>query len=381
MSLKLFLCGDVVNFKAKTDYLDTKLETLIKSCDISICNFEAPIKHEDMQMIKKAGPHLYQSKESVEYLKKAGFDLFSLANNHIYDYGEVGLNTTLEEIKRCKLNYVGAGSSFDEAYSPVILDKKGVKVGFMSVAEAQFGCLMEDEQRGGYAFIHQSKTEDNIRELRNECDIVVLIAHAGVEDISLPIPEWRNAYKRFCDLGCDLVIAHHPHVPQGYEMYNGSTIFYSLGNFFFDTAGFENTSNDSFSLSINANSEGITDFEIIYHKMENGKVKKVSKDEVNFDLDHLNKSLEIEYEDQISKLVLQLFNDVYLPYYESALHSYPLEKSFKNKVYYMLKNLLNNNVYTVENMLLLLHNIQIDSHRYVVQRALKIITGDDSRSN
>jgi poly-gamma-glutamate capsule biosynthesis protein CapA/YwtB (metallophosphatase superfamily) len=58
-----------------------------------------------------------------------------------------------------------------------------------------------------------------------------MITHAGVENIKFPIKEWRDRYKRFCDVGVDVVIGHHPHVPQGYEKQNKSMIFYSLGNF------------------------------------------------------------------------------------------------------------------------------------------------------
>jgi len=69
MSFKLFACGDIVNFKAKEDFIDDKLKTLIQDSDISICNFEAPIKCGEMKPIKKAGPHVYQSRESVQFKK------------------------------------------------------------------------------------------------------------------------------------------------------------------------------------------------------------------------------------------------------------------------------------------------------------------------
>jgi poly-gamma-glutamate synthesis protein (capsule biosynthesis protein) len=96
MTLKLFASGDVVNFNGKNDFVDYKLREVIQTADIAICNFEAPIKHKDMKPIKKAGPHLYQSKESVEYLKDVGFNMVSLANNHIYDYGQEALENTIK---------------------------------------------------------------------------------------------------------------------------------------------------------------------------------------------------------------------------------------------------------------------------------------------
>lgn len=86
MSITLFTRGDIVNFTVKKDFIHNKLTQIIKSSDISICNFEAPIEHQNMKPINKAGrPHVYQSEESIEYLKNAGFNCVSLANNHIYE--------------------------------------------------------------------------------------------------------------------------------------------------------------------------------------------------------------------------------------------------------------------------------------------------------
>ena len=77
MSLKLFACGDVVNYTAKRDFIDENIKNIIKNSDVAICNFEAPIKTDNITPIKKAGPHIYQSKESVKYLKEVGFNFVS----------------------------------------------------------------------------------------------------------------------------------------------------------------------------------------------------------------------------------------------------------------------------------------------------------------
>jgi poly-gamma-glutamate capsule biosynthesis protein CapA/YwtB (metallophosphatase superfamily) len=132
MSVRLFACGDVVNFKGKKDFVDDKLKTLIKNSDISICNFEAPIKCSKMKPIKKAGPHIYQSRESIKYLKDVGFNFVSLANNHIYDYGQEALEETIQELKKFEIDFVGAGVDFKEAYQPKIIDKNGIKIGFLA---------------------------------------------------------------------------------------------------------------------------------------------------------------------------------------------------------------------------------------------------------
>lgn len=372
MSIKLFFCGDVVNFRAKEDFIDDELKSIIKSSDLAICNFEAPIKCNKMQPIKKAGPHLYQSRESIRYLKNVGFNFVSLANNHIYDYGQDALVETIQELKNFKIDFIGAGVDFYEAYQPKIIYKNGIKIGFLAGCENEFGCLYEDRNRGGYAWLFHYLIEDNIRELRKSCDFLVLVAHAGVEDIEIPIKEFRDRYKRLCDIGVDVIIGHHPHVPQGYEEYNDSLIFYSLGNFYFDIMGFENKSDDSFSVIIELEKNKKVRFEIIYHKKIEGKTCLVKPHEVNFNLEYLNSLLGDVYNKLNDEICLKLFNQYYYSYYEYALGVMPKSASFVSKIKYVIKKNIKNNV--DKRYLLLLHNIRIDSHRFVVQRALSLIS-------
>ena len=115
MSLKLFACGDVVNFTNNKNFIDEGLKNIVKNSDMSICNFEAPIEIQGMQAIKKAGPHVYQSKESVQHLKEMGFSMVSLANNHIYDYGQNALENTINALENNSIEYIGAGVNFEEA--------------------------------------------------------------------------------------------------------------------------------------------------------------------------------------------------------------------------------------------------------------------------
>lgn len=196
MSLKLFSCGDIVNLTDKKDFIDDKLKSVIETSDISICNFEAPIETIDMKPIKKAGPHVYQSKESVQYLNDVGFDFVSLANNHIYDYGQKGLEESIKELNNKNIEFVGGGVDFEEVYNSTVVEKYGLKIGLLAACENEFGCLYEEQNRGGYAWLFHERIEDNIRKLKAKCDFVVMVAHAGVEEIDFPIKEWRDRYKR-----------------------------------------------------------------------------------------------------------------------------------------------------------------------------------------
>ncbi len=373
MSLKLFACGDVVNFTAKKDFLDDALISIIQDSDIAVCNFEAPIETENMKTIKKAGPYVYQSKESIEYLSEIGFNLVSLANNHIYDYGQKALISTIEELKKYKIDFVGAGINFEDAYSTKIIEKNGIKIGLMAAAENEFGCLYEKQNRGGYAWIFHHLIEDNIRKLKQEVDSVVFIAHAGVEDILYPIKEWRDRYKRLCDVGVDVVIGHHPHVPQGYEKYNDSQIFYSLGNFYFDTVGFEDKRDDSYSVVLEFEKNGLQNYEIIFHKKIDGQTCQSNIEEINFSFEELNYLLENDYKKRNDEICLELLDKYYYSYYENALGVLTKNATIMQTLKYIIKKIFFRNRNKDNRNLMLLHNIRIDSHRFVVQRALSLI--------
>ena len=374
MTLKLFACGDIVNLRSKKDFVDEKIKNLIQSSDISICNFEAPIETNNMKAIKKAGPHVYQSKKSIEYLSEAGFNMVSLANNHIYDYGQESLDNTIVELNKYNIDIIGAGVDFDSAYETKIMDKNGIRIGVIAAAENEFGCLYENQNRGGYSWIFHYEIEDNIRKLKDEVDVIVLIAHAGVEEIDFPIKEWRDRYKRLCDIGVDMVIGHHPHVPQGYEKYYNSMIFYSLGNFYFDSAGYENKSDDSFSVLLEFSKNGLKDFEIIYHKKIDGQTCMVKKEEVSFSFYNLNGLLENNYLKRNDEMCIELFHKYYYSYYESALGVLDKDATFIQIVKFMIKKLFFKNRNLDNKKLMLLHNIRIDSHRFVVQRALSLMS-------
>lgn len=378
MSLKLFACGDVVNTTANNSFIDEKLRSIIKDSDIAICNLEAPIETEGVNAIKKAGPHIYQSKESIKYLQETGFNYVSLANNHIYDFGQKGLQNTIKKLKKYDFTYIGGGIDFQDAYKTSIIEKNGIRLGILAACENEFGCLYEKQNRGGYAWLFHYLIDDNIKKLKRECDFVLLIAHAGLEDIDFPIKEWRDRYQRLCDIGVDVIIGHHPHVPQGYEAYGNSLIFYSLGNFYFDTLSFVNKEDDSFSVCLRFKRDKKIDFEIIYHKKINRKTCLMDKENVNFSLENLNMLLGESYHELNNSISIEKFNEYYLSYYEQAIERFPQNGSLTLKIKWLIKKILlplflKKEKNLEKRMLLLLHNIRIDTHRFVVQRALSIL--------
>ena len=231
--LRLFFVGDFYSKNVERINFSSDLERIIDTSNIVFCNFEAPIKTDNIAA-QKVGPSLFQSVNAPEFLEKKGFNVIGLANNHIADFGQKGILKTMESFQHSLLLGVG---TFDQAYSLKKVEIEGTTIGFLAFSHYEFGILDNrvDNKTLGSAWINHPCIDDLIRESVKKVDILILIAHAGVEDIDLPLPEWRERYKTFIHLGVDAVIGMHPHVPQGWELIDGKPIFYSLGNFLFDS--------------------------------------------------------------------------------------------------------------------------------------------------
>ncbi|RJF38000.1 CapA family protein [Pseudoalteromonas gelatinilytica] len=297
--VEIFNCGDIVNTNSEnTSLVSNELKEIISKADFAICNFEAPIC-DDGFGIAKCGPVLRQSSNLVTKLKAIGFDMFLLANNHIMDYGYDGLANTISLIEDEGLYHVGAGSNFNKIYEPRILEIKGLKIGVINCCEAQFGVhdFYAKFEDSGYAWVNHPKIDKNIIELKKQCDFIIVYVHAGLENEYVPQIEWRYRYRHLCDLGADAIIASHPHVPQGYEKYGNSCIFYSLGNFFFDWGS---GSKPSFSVVLKLTKNQPIDFKLVYHKMEKGET--VLADEEVVDIDKLNLLIEKDCNDSDYKV-------------------------------------------------------------------------------
>ena len=372
MTISIFVSGDIVIRSNNDRLISDELRDIILLADLSVCNFEAPIESKG-SLIPKAGPHINQSRSSVNIAKKWGFDIFSLSNNHIYDHGEMGLKETIDEIVKNDLEYIGAGSSFDEAYSLTMEEIDDTKIGFLAFCEAEFGALLEDEGRGGYAWINHQSVNNIVRKSKQKVDVLILIAHAGAEEVPLPLPEWRTRYRELCDLGVDVIIGHHPHVPQGWEKYNSSLIFYSLGNFYFDWGGFKNRADTSYSVLLKLDNEKI-DYKIITHKKINNCLEIINDESFNAYLDKLNTLLKDNYSDISNQQSIYLYKTRYECYYKAYAMTTCKNTRLISKLYRMIRQLFFSTKDTKHRQLLLLHNVRIESHRFATQRALSLLT-------
>lgn len=232
MSIKLSFFGDFVASKSANISISKGVRDVIESSELAVCNFEAPIEG-DFKSFDREGPRVKQSAKVPALLKEWGFNVVQLANNHMLDYGDEGCASTLKAFDG--IVTVGAGS-FEDAYSVKTVEVKGKKVGFLSCVHHEFGVweTKNAKQLLGTAWICHNLIKNRIVEAKKTVDFLVVLPHAGIEEIDAPLPEWRELYQSFVEWGADAVIGTHPHVPQGWEEYKGKPIFYSLGNFYFD---------------------------------------------------------------------------------------------------------------------------------------------------
>lgn len=370
MSVRVFFSGDVVNTSANEQFVSEELQCIIRDQDYSVCNFEATIDGFGKK-IPKVGPHISQKLETIKYLKEAGFNLLLLANNHIYDYGEVGLAATINEIKKLDLEFVGAGLDYNIVYKAHFKEIKGIKIAFLNASEAQFGVLDDTDvnQNSGYAWINHYFFDELVISSKKNADVVIVCAHAGLEDYPIPMIDWRRRYKRLCDLGADCIIGSHPHVPQGFEIYNKKPIFYSLGNFYFDTLSFKNKPDHTYSVILDINKNNIG-FNFVYHHKIMGIVQLSNRSELPFNFSDLNNDLD-NNEKQI-EMYSDCYKKVTKPYFADAHNSILMS----DKLILMLKKIvlkilpLGN--YKRRRELLLLHLLRNETYRWITVKDINM---------
>ena len=168
-------------------------------------------------------------------LKKMGADIWSIGNNHIMDAGPEGVISTRKIARDMGCQTIGAGMNEVEASEPVYLEEAG-GIGMFCVSYMNECIPATATEPGIFRWDDFPYIEKRIKEIKSRCRWCVVISHGGEEFTSLPSPYTRDRYLKFLELGADAVVGHHPHVPENYELFeDGKAIFYSLGNFVFDT--------------------------------------------------------------------------------------------------------------------------------------------------
>ena len=211
----------------------------MRAADIMMINNEFPYTNRGTPTEGKTYTFRADT-DTVHYLDDLGVDLVSLANNHCYDFGEVGLLDTLDTLQQDGIPYVGAGRNLEEAAAPVYFISGGMKIGFLSATQIERldnpdtkGAT--EETAGVFRCWDPAKLLAVVEETRKNCDFLVVYIHWGTENVAEADWAQLDQAPKIAQAGADLIIGDHSHCLQGIQYFGETPVFYSLGNFWFNS--------------------------------------------------------------------------------------------------------------------------------------------------
>lgn len=211
----------------------------IQKADIAFANLEGPISDKGEE--KGSVFSFRMDPPAAMGLKDAGFDVVSLANNHMGDWGREAFEDTMRRLRRAGVAYAGAGWNAAEAYQAATIEKNGVSIGYLAFSDVGPDWMQAEEAYSGIALASIESVKKLVAKAKERHDIVVASFHFGEEYQKEPSDRQRALARAAIDAGATIVIGHHPHVIQPIEEYHSGVIAYSLGNFVFDQPFSEDT--------------------------------------------------------------------------------------------------------------------------------------------
>lgn len=200
--------------------------------------------------------------ETAANLAILSADIVSVANNHVYDYGETALLDTLDTLKQYGIPYVGAGRNLEEAKEIVYFRTGGMKIAYVSATQVERSYVFTKEASvnspGVLRTYDPARFLEVIKKAEETSDFTVVYVHWGTEGVNQFEADQQSLGHQYIDAGADLVIGDHPHCLQGVEYYKGVPIFYSLGNFWFNSK-----TRDTGLVEADISPEGLVEFRFI----------------------------------------------------------------------------------------------------------------------
>lgn len=283
---------------------------ILRAADLRITNLEAPLAGDLPQI--KSGAVFKGSSNHINGLTAVPFELVTLANNHIFDYGAEGFQATRQLLSRNSIKSVGAGSNRNEAAEPLIINIKGIDIAIVNFSEGED--LTSAGEHPGVSGWEIDEVVVRVKKLRHQVDIIIVIAHAGIEYIPFPPPYVVEAFDRIAGAGASLIIGHHPHVPQGMNIQKNVPICYSLGNFaFYQETGLYYRK-IGYMVKAGIGKNGISQLKIIPYSISDAGLSLLNHEEQQ-EFFTLFKQLSLPLGDRIS--VVEAWNG-FLRYYGSA---------------------------------------------------------------
>ncbi|NGN70359.1 CapA family protein [Streptomyces sp. A7024] len=215
----------------------------LAAADLTVGNLECTLSRAGPPT--QGGDSFAADPRAAAGLRRAGFDVLTLANNHLGDFGTEALRRTVRTLRRAGFTTTGAGDGLAEARRPAIAEVRGVRFGILAFNAIGETPAAGDGRPGAYSLRMPPRTGPldrpgldrlaaEVAALRDEADVVVVCPHWGEQYTHRPVPAQRTVGRRLAEAGADAVVGAHPHWVQGMELHRGRLIAHSLGNFVFD---------------------------------------------------------------------------------------------------------------------------------------------------
>lgn len=219
------------------DCLSSDLILELQNADILMMNNEYTYSDRGYPIPGKA--YTFRAAPSrVEVLQQLGVDIVSLANNHVYDYGEEALLDTFDTLERAEIPYVGAGRNLEEAKKIVYFVANGRKIAIVSATqiERSYNYTKEatEDVPGVLKTLNPDKFLEVIKEAEKNSDYVIVYPHWGTEGTNVYGSDQRELAEAYVGAGADVIIGGHTHCLQGISYIEDVPVIYSLGNFWFN---------------------------------------------------------------------------------------------------------------------------------------------------
>lgn len=207
-------------FSITKEYLSTD--------DLIFGNLETPA-FDSVDFVENRKLHISCSPEVLkEIIQKFNICCLSLANNHILDYKESGLKSTIDILDSIGIFHTGAG--WEERHiEPVLLTRGDVKVAFLSYVDLTTHPNYKANEGLLLNIFQIKKATNEINKIRDFADIIIFSIHWGVDYSHYPTVNQMEISKELIDAGADIIMGHHSHSAQPFELYKGKYIFYGLG--------------------------------------------------------------------------------------------------------------------------------------------------------
>ena len=237
-SITLAFAGDV-HFTGRTARLLSHPATafgpiapLLRSADLTLVNLETAVTSGGTPQPKYY--HFRTNPAAFTALRDAGIDVANMANNHVLDYGRVGLADTMAAAHRAHFPVLGLGVNAAAAWSPYVVTVKGVRIAFLGVsqvAELASSWVATKNRSGQANAINLHRTLAAVRAAKKVADVVIVIMHWGTEGQACPDANQLALAPKLAAAGANIIVGSHAHILQGSGWLGRTFVAYGMANF------------------------------------------------------------------------------------------------------------------------------------------------------